>query len=311
MWLGCAGLLPGCGRRPPPKPSLRPDVVASVDGVPITVHDVLAESERLHAVSQAAEDPRAFLQRLVDREALVSAALREGLHRDPEVRRQYENLLIGALRQRRLEPRLAAQTVSEDDVRAWYEANLDRYRTAGSIRVAVLRLQCRPGKEAEAKATLEAVRVEAAALPPGTQGFGDLAATHSDHQASRYQGGDIGWLRDGKGPSWLPGPVISAAWSLETPGQMSGVLVEGQAVYLVRLIERKEAATRPLAETAPSIRAALQAERHREAEEAFVEEAREAARITVQEAALAEAARQLRQRAESARPSETPPLPVP
>lgn len=286
-------------------------MVACVDGVPITIHDLVSESERLRAVRQTLDDPAAFLQRLVDRQALVSVALSQGLHRDPELSRQYENMLIGALRERRLAPRLEGLTVTDDEARAYYDANPDRYRVAGSIHLAALRLQCRPGQQDAATAKLTAVRDGLAATPDTTPGFGALAVANSDHQASRYQGGDIGWLRDGRGPAWLPADVITAAWTLTQPGQVSDVVKTDQAVFLLRLIERKDAGLRPFADVSGAIRAELLAVRRREAEETFVAEARQAATVEVRQAALAAAVEQLRQRAATARPEppETPPPP--
>jgi hypothetical protein len=284
--------------------------VARVDGAPITIHDFVSESERLHAVPQALEEPAVFLQRLVDRQALVSLALREGVQRDPELSRQYDNMLIGALRERLLAPRLAELVVTDAGVQAHYDANQDRYRIAGSIRLAVLRLQCRPDRQPETKDQLESVRQQVSATDGPAVGFGALAVANSDHQASRYQGGDIGWLRDGKGPSWLPPEVIAVAWELATPGQVSEVVALEQAVFLLRLIERKDAGVRPLADVAPAIRSELLAARRREAEEAFVSQACEAVAVAVDQSALAGAVRELRGRATETRGEPQPP-PVP
>jgi len=299
----------GCWRKPPPPPAVRPDVVARVDGVPITIHDVVAESERLHAVRQTVEDPAAFLQRLVDRQALVSVALSQGLHRDAELARQYENMLIGALRERQLTPRLEGLTVTDEEVQAYYEANRDRYRVAGTIHLAVLRLQCPAGRSDEAATTLKAVREDLAASPQAAPGFGTLAVANSDHQPSRYQGGDIGWLRDGKGPAWLPSQVIAAAWELSQPGQVSEVLVTDQAVFLLRLIGRKDGGTRPLVDASGTIRGLLLAGKRQEAEEAFLAQARQAVTVEVHPTALAAAVEQLRQRTPG--PGSEPPAPPP
>jgi hypothetical protein len=310
MALGC-GLAPaGCGRKAVPTPPVRTDIVARVDRVVITTHDFITESERQHAAPQAVADPATFLQRLVDREALVSLALSRGVQRDPELCRQYENMLIGALRERLLTPRLAELTVTDDEALAHYEANQGRYRVAGSLRLAVLRLQSRPGQQDQVKAQLEAVRQQLSTSAEPAVGFGVLAIANSDHQSSRYQGGDIGWLRDGKGPTWLSADVIAAAWQLSTPGQLSAVIADERAVFLLRLLERKDGGTRPLADVSAAIKADVLSAKRRETEEAFLREARQAAVITVQQPALAEAARQLRQRATAASPEpQAPPMP--
>jgi hypothetical protein len=309
--IACCCALPGCRKKAEPAPAPRSDIIAHVDRVPITIHDFIRESEQLHAVSQAGNDPAAFLERLIDREALISLALNRGVQRDPDLCRQYENLLIGTLRERVLTPRLAELAVTDAEVQACYEQNQDRYRVAGSLRLAILRLQCRGTQQAEAKTQLTAVREQLAAESTPTTGFGKLAIANSDHQASRYLGGDIGWLRDRKGPPWLPAEVAAAAWQLTTPGQLSEVIVTEHAVFLLRLLELKDAGTRPLAEVAPAIQAELLASKRRAAEAAFVRQAREAVTVTVQQPALADAAQQVRQRAHVSPTEAEPPAPPP
>jgi hypothetical protein len=282
-----------------------------VGAATITGAEFQAEAERQRSVSEVLVDAQPFLQRLIDRQALATAAAAQGLDRDPEFRRQCQNLLIGMLRQRHLEPALAAVAVSDLEITAFYKANEDRYRISGSIRLALLRLQCRPDRQAETKAQLEAVRAQVAALDGPATGFGALAIANSDHQASRYQGGDIGWLHDRKGPAWLPPAVVTAAWELANPGQTSEILVDERAVFLLRLLDRKDPGTRPLADVAPAIRSELLAGKRREAEEVFVRQARDAVTVTVQQAALAEAVKHLRDRVGAATSEPKPPPPLP
>ena len=300
----------GCRRHVKPVPVEGKDVVARVGSVAITGAEFRAEAERQHALSQAVADPQAFLQRLIDREALVSLALQDGLYRDPEVRRQYENLLLGALRQRRLDPGLEQLSVSDQEIKDYYDQHQPRYRIAGSIRVAVLRLGGRTAATASATAQLEGVR--AAVLQNGGDGpgFGSLAIENSDHQASRYKGGDIGWLRDGKGPDWLPAPVLAAAWQATEVGQVSEVISADGAVFLTRLLERKEAGSRPLEEVSGQIRADILQQKRRDLEAALTATARRSLTIAVHDRTLAEAVGALRARLRSDKAeSEPPPLP--
>jgi len=62
-----------------------------------------------------------LLDHLIRRTALAEAARQAGLEDDPVVREQFENLLIGRLRETQLNPKLAAVSVTDDEVRSRFE----------------------------------------------------------------------------------------------------------------------------------------------------------------------------------------------
>jgi len=83
----CLLALAACERRPP-TPGANAQWVAKVDDHEITVHQVNAELSAAGAVGLATDSPvaqRRAVEALVDRRVLVDAAMKEDLHRDPEV----------------------------------------------------------------------------------------------------------------------------------------------------------------------------------------------------------------------------------
>ena len=73
-----------------------------------------------------------------------------------------------------------------------------------------------------------------------------MAQNHSEDQASRYRGGDIGWLTVGDtNAPWDPA-MLAAVSKLAQPGDLAPVVSTPEAFYLVKLVERQPASVRPL-----------------------------------------------------------------
>src|SRR5262245_26912303 len=175
------------------------DVLAKVGPSEIRVEDfkrewaLRAESSR---TMLSAED---LLDELISRELVLLKAKQAGLEQDPEVRRAIRGVLINKLKERELKPRTEAVEVTADEIRARYEQNRAHYTTAPKARLAIIYLPTDAKMSAtrltEAKARIQEARDTVRQQPPDlTRGFGSVALTYSEDQASRYKGGDIGWI---------------------------------------------------------------------------------------------------------------------
>jgi hypothetical protein len=56
---------------------------------------------------------------------------------------------------------------------------------------------------------------------------------HSEHAASRYKGGVVGWQRRGGGPDDWSKAVSEIVFSLTDPGEVSAVISRPEGVFLV------------------------------------------------------------------------------
>ena len=65
-------------------------------------------------------DEAAFIERYIERQILLENAYAQGLENDIELQRQWENLLIGRIKQRELQTQLALVSVSDEEVQAYY-----------------------------------------------------------------------------------------------------------------------------------------------------------------------------------------------
>lgn len=100
--------------------------------------------------------------------------------------------------------------ISEEDIEAWYEANLAGQTRPASIGFEQLVIEPRASQEARDSAYAEALR----ALEELREGeeFDVVARRYSDDLSNREQGGDLGWVKR----SQLVPAFAQAAWSART-----------------------------------------------------------------------------------------------
>ncbi len=254
-----------------------PDVIARVGSREIRVKRFQEEALRRGGLRSEGLDREALLEEMINYEVLLVQALEAGLDQDPEVRRAYHNLLVGKLRTQALQPRIEAVEVSDEELKGYYQSHIDAYTRPARIRLAILHLETHPTmsdeKREAIRARLSDARKKAEEMPPEVRGFGPLAIEYSEDQASRYKGGDIGWLAEGRDYRW-PAPVVSAGFALDQSGEVSDVIESDGGVYLVKLLDRRPAETAALDKVAPRIRHKLLLEKRREVENAFMAEKR-------------------------------------
>jgi hypothetical protein len=285
VWLCLAG---ACGRKP------TPEVAARVGGHRILARDVVAEAERRAGAGRPVPEPAALLDEMVEQQILFMGAVEAGLDRDPEILDAYRRLLIGAFKERELVPRIEQVAVTDAEVRAYYEAHAERYTRPARLHLAALALKRSRSASAEKtaglRARMEAARQAALALPASEHGFGALAIKYSEDQASRYRGGDIGWVEPGRGkPGWHPA-AMAAGCALAETGSVSDIVTTPDAFYLLKLLGRREPEPVALAAVEPAIRQQLLREKRRAQEAAFVESLRASAEVEIDPGVLASVA---------------------
>jgi peptidyl-prolyl cis-trans isomerase C len=264
-----------CTQKPPPA-QIESDVLAEVGPLKIRVADLVFEAERRSGGIERV-NKEALLEEMIANEALAAKAMELGLDKDTEVRRMYHNILAGKLRQMNLEPLLSQAEATDEDARHYYEANIGSYVVPPRHRLAMLHLaadRTMSGERRHAtRERLEAAR-EKALADRSSAGFGVLAIEYSDDQASRYRGGEIGWIEPGRGNSRWDPAVIDAGAVLTTPGEISPVIEAGNGFYLLKLLETQPGSNVPLERVSTTIRHRLLTEKRREIEKSYLEQTR-------------------------------------
>ncbi len=272
-----ASLFTACGKKQ--AAAAGPPVVAKAGDDVITVADVEQEVQRRLAKGVAVPGKEVLIQEMLERLAAVASARQANLHTDPETKHEMENVLIAKLRERELETKLAALSVSEEELRAAYEAAAGQWHRPAKVRLAMLQIQgdvnMSDNKRAELRARMEEALQKAAETPAEggrggvANGFGQAAAQYSDDQVSRYRGGDLGWLDEGVFSYHWPKEVLAAGYALEK-GQRSGIIESGGNLYTVMKTDVREGSTTPFAEAKQSLRRDLLTKKRAELEAAFL-----------------------------------------
>lgn len=257
-------------------------ILASVGEVAITPEDLLAEAARLQAAHHPVPDKETLLQDMVNHLALLQRAKAAGVDRELQVQREVGNLIIGRYLDRELQAKLVAVTVPTNEVREEYERQIAHFTQPAKARLALLRLdggkKMSDTRRAELRARLEEARRRALAQPapaprpdvPG--GFGALAIEFSDDTASRYRGGDIGWLEAGRNTYPWPRPVIEAGFALEK-GVVSELIEAENSFFLVMKTDVRAAVRTPFEQVQSSIRQRLLTQKRHALDAAFRQQA--------------------------------------
>jgi parvulin-like peptidyl-prolyl isomerase len=274
---GC--LAASCNRTPSPAPQstapLARDVLARVEEQNIRLADYeaeLARRARGRSGSFARADEReALLQQMVNFESVYQRAKEAGFDQKPEIARQIKTFIVDRFIEEQLEGKPESPAVSDAEIADYYRAHASRFALPEKVRFAVIQMgfpsKATEEKKAEALRNAESVLAEARALSGSNGGFGTLAQRYSEDQATRYLGGDAGWLARGEKGRW-DDAVVDAAFALKSAGEISPVIQTSTGLYLVKLIEKKSAGYRPPEEVAEAIRYQLALEkRHRQQEE--------------------------------------------
>jgi parvulin-like peptidyl-prolyl isomerase len=270
------------------------DILATVDGHPITAAAFAREMARRgqngaeHFAS--AEQRRALLDDMIRLEVLAANGEKLGYSRDPEVQRNLKQVLAGKFQREQLEPKLHDVAISDSEVRQFYAGHVSEFTKPEAARAAVIFFAVPSTATAEERAAITK-RAEAALAEARAQaekpGFGALAVKHSDDQATRYLGGDTGWLVKGQEDSrWEP-EVMDAVFALAQPGDLSPIVSTASGVYLLKLTERRPAVVRPLAEVETSVRQRLTVEKRNRLGREFYDDAKRNVSIHINEEHLA------------------------
>ena len=262
LWGGLLAvvLLAGCGKK---ESQPEPGVLAKGDGWSVRGDDFRHWWSTRPGPADSPQARTEALDRLVERASLAAAARKAGLESDPETVARIEAILITRLQEVQLAPQLEAVTVSEDEVRAVYDARRESaYTQPEAVRVAVLWFNTRGQQPLvdRYRPRLEQIRTEMMSGPdqfPAAAGFGPLAVGNTEHRASRLSGGDLGWLDVTPGSDSWRKTVLDLASTLKNPGELSEITAGSDGLFLVRLVERRAAAVKPFESVSAEIRRSL------------------------------------------------------
>lgn len=164
-------------------------ILASVGGRTITEADVEALLHGLdpHTAMQfnSPEGKRHLVEELINQELLFLDAMAKGLERDPQYVAEVERMKANILKQFAISKLLSDVTVSEDDVRKFYEENQEHLQSPESVRASHILVD----DEETAKKIIDELN--------NGLSFEEAANKYSSCP-SKSQGGDLGFFTKGR-----------------------------------------------------------------------------------------------------------------
>ena len=154
-----------------------------------------------------------------------------------------------------------------EDVSDYYTRHLDMFQRQEQVRARHILFKVASSAAAEQEEQVRG-RAEAvlASLRNGAD-FATLAQQHSEDTATAAQGGDLGYFPRGQ----MVAPFEEVAFSLPV-GQLSELVRTPFGWHILQVEDKREAATKPLAEVEPEIKDKLRDDKARDAAAVFVDD---------------------------------------
>lgn len=249
------------------------DVVGRVGGIDVSADEVRAYVSTLGAQEQAAlaKDP-ALLSQVVRSYLALRAVLKEAQSKkwdqETSVKAQLDRVREQALTELYLQSvsRPPDGYPSDAEVQAAYEVGKRAFEVPRRYRVAQIFVAASRGgdKGSEEKARKRLDELKRKLERKGAD-FAAIARTDSDEKTASERGGEIGWLTE---EQMIPG-IRAAVTGLATGGMSDPIRLD-DGWHVVKVLETKDATTRPLAEVRDALAAQLRADRAKANRQAYL-----------------------------------------
>jgi peptidyl-prolyl cis-trans isomerase C len=221
-------ILTGCNKADAPKRAATGEIVATVNGEPISKSefDLYVETVERQSGRQVPEDQRStLLDQYIGMHLAADAAEKQGLTKETHVRDQLELARVNVIVDAALQKYLEENPVKEEELRPEYDAQVAAMPREYHARHILV----------DDKETAEAITKE---IRDGAD-FAKVAQKRSKDTSSQ-QGGDLGWFT----PDTMVKPFADAVVALK-PGEVTSEPVQSQFGWHVIKLEDSRASTAP------------------------------------------------------------------
>ncbi len=282
--LALLSLLMACQSRAPsgvPRTQDRGPILAKVGAETSTTTDLEAIVRRQSPVAKAIYGTREKRRALLDAEvatlSLAQEASRRGYDQDPEVIRARRQQTASLLIRREVDTKVKPETISQGEIVAYFiEAHKAEFSRPEEVRVSEVLIKDQARAEKVAVDAHNARKPDPAA---DQRAFHDIVANQSEDADSKQRGGDLGMLRSGV-PKYPP-ELVEAALSLKVVGDVSAPVKTARGFHILKLIERRSAVSRDVADVSNEIRQKLFRELRTRRMDELVEAARRNNKIEI------------------------------
>src|SRR5664279_4220035 len=246
--------------------------VAVINGETVTVEKLDRMYSNLNTQMRQNYDANggkgALLENYIRKRLLIQEAIKSGFNKRPDVAEAIDAARESALFDRYVRDVVAAQIVTDDDIKTYYTEHPDDFATPEKVHVRHIVIgvtnvgPARKTKE-EALDRIKKVAVDLRSADVASAQsttnpevlarlrlahFADAAKKYSE-DASAESGGDLGWITKGQ----TDADFETAAWSMK-PGTVSGIIQTKFGFHLIFVEGRQAPGTEPFDSVKSSIR---------------------------------------------------------
>jgi hypothetical protein len=230
-----------------------------------------------------------YLLEWIHLDLLSERARAAGLDQEPNFQRDQQRRLAAMYVQKFFETPEKAKTVSDEEVRAYYEAHHNEFSRPETFQVAhVLFKVPDPSSKASAKSRAQrALRDLEKKLPQDPYAFEDLARNSSEDPLTRASGGRLPPMGKEQLKHQFGKAFVSAIQAQDGKPHAPPVVVETPAGFdIVTLIRHEQASETPFSSVAAQLRSRLQTEKSQADYQAFLGQLEQDAHVTIDDAVL-------------------------
>lgn len=258
--------------------------VATFKGGQITSEEVKRRLDAMPSFArsnyQSLNKKQQLLEEMARFEILAEEAMRQGVHKHPDVADAAKRVMV----QKLLETRLTemAAPVTDPELLAYYEAHRGEYNRPEQLRLTEITLEASPGPHrARQKAAAQKLRAQALKLESNdSSGLTSLAASmKAEAEPLRFM--TLEELGKQRGPL-----VAQSASLLKNVGDLSEVIESEKGFHIIKLQARQSSVVQEFPQVKEQLRMRLAAERKQRAYEQLTAEMSKRAGLQIDEKAL-------------------------
>ena len=243
-----------------------------------TDFDRVAKRMRPRAGAITDEFKQEVMDELVNETLLYQEALRQGIDRDPKIRKMMVNTLL----KRDVYGTLDPDAITEDELRAYFEEHKDDFVVPEKVQIKRILIKVSDSRPREEARTLaEDVAQQVADNPTA---FKALAQENSQGPYAR-RGGDLGFVGQ-KGKPGIDQGLIDAAFEMEK-GEVSEAIESDDGFNVLYVPNRRERVERTFEQMRGSVLRKVKSDRYNQLYDEYVGNLETDAKITIDGEALA------------------------
>ncbi|MCB9759587.1 MAG: peptidylprolyl isomerase [Alphaproteobacteria bacterium] len=253
------------------------EILATVNGEPVgstAFQQVAARTTPENGTELTLDERKEVLDRLVAEEVLYQEALRQGLDKDPKVKK----VMVNTLLREKVYASVRNSDFTDAELEAYYEAHKDEFVVPEKVQIKRILIRVTDDRpDAEAKAEAERIRAEAAAAPDS---FKDLAAKYSEDPYKR-RGGDIGFV-SAEGKPGLDQAIVDKAFEMNVD-QLSEVFRTTDGYNILLVANKRERVERTFQQMKGSVLRKVKNDRLKELYESYVADLKQGINVQINE----------------------------